>query len=310
MRKNNYPTSLLVVALILLSSALEPVKAQETSSEGGRERLLERWIMVEPWEFDGELPTTHTKHLLGYSWHGILDEYLSPISHNGWSVGYRILQDLPQKDGRSYHFYQELQLMGGIQKNPANSFTIYTIGGSHSIGPSWRVIRANNFTLDLGPLLSLDVQGNTKLSNSNNIGNFKASLGADAWSRAIYTIPTKYYPISISYSAQLPLMRLAFFPDFGQSYYEYVSGENRSNPKLHFMSWHNSFILRQRLLVEMPIRNITLNAGVEHSYQTETASAIHFRQGYFMLVLGISLDHFILTGGKSRSSQLTNSYYE
>lgn len=295
-----------VTILILLSSLSLPLTAQ---SGGKKESLIHRvgrYVQGEPWRFDSVLPTTHTKYLVRLGGTGVKDEYLSPISHSGLYTGVSILTD-GRMSGREdrWHYYGEIDLSFGLPKNASNKTTMHIVSGRYLGGPAYRMLNSSGWTVDVAPTIAAQIQGNMKLTNANNIMNIKGSLGLDAWARVMYRIPWEVMPIHLSYSAQLPLLHLAYHPHFGQSYFEYVSGENRVWPKFYFAAPHNTLSLRQRLLVDLPIRSHTITLGVEHYHMRQELNSTKFRHGAWSVMLGISLDHLHLSGNRStRSSQV------
>lgn len=287
-----------------------PLLAQEPAEKMRWHEKLEHWVKGNPWEYQGSLPTNHTKHLVSYNWRNVKDEYLSPIVHSGFGASYHWLRDEIQVPNTTFHIYHESLFSLGILENPANKSKFYLISGNYSVGPAWRVLNVKDVTLDLAPLASLDLQGHFKLSNTNNVGNLKASLGVDSWARVRYTIPWNLFPLTLSYSLQVPMAHFSFYPEFGQSYYDYISGENKKSPKLHFTSFHNSQKLKQRFLVDLPIRHLTVTLGAEYLFTNEVVNSTKYQDGYWSILVGISLDSFSVSGRKSRSSQIRSSYYD
>lgn len=295
------------ILLIFLSAVTGLSTAQE------RERWynkLGNWVQGEQWVYESPQPMTHNKLVIHYGGRGVLDEYLSPISHNGYHLQISLLTDYGAPIEQKWHLYQEALVYGGEMENQANGGEMYNIGGSYSIGPSWRVLRCKGLSLDLAPLMTFYIEGNFKPSNTNNVANGKGSLGIDAWARLRYQIPWKIMPMAFSYSIQTPLLHGTFHPQYGQSYYDYISGENDRAIDLHFASLHNSMGIHQRLLVDLPIRNVTVSVGAEHSYLTQQLSHTRFREGTWSVLLGISFDIFSLSGNKSvQSEQIYSTLY-
>lgn len=265
-----------------------------------------RYVQGTPWRFDSMLPTTHGKYLLHIGRIGIQDEYLSPISHTGTSFGISVLMDgkLKSKNNK-WHYYGESEMNVGWPKNQANHTTMYVIEGRYLGGPVYRLFNRQQWLIDISPAVAVNIQGNIKMSNSNNVVNVKGDIGLDAWGRIMYRIPWEVMPVNFSYSIQVPLFHMACHPHFGQSYYEYVSGENRELPRFYAASLHNTFALRQRLLVDLPIRSTTVTVGVEHSYMKQMINSTQYRKGTWSVMVGISLDYLVFSGNRStRSAQI------
>lgn len=284
-----------------------------TSAAFAQEKWYHRlgnWVEGEPWQMQEQLPTTHTKYLFQLGKRSVIDEYLSPISHGGYEGKVSFLTDFKAPVDRAWHLYQEVSIFGANMKNPANSGQMYGVGIEYDLGPSWRILRYKGLSVDLAPLFALKLQGNFKLANTNNIANGKGSFGIDGWARLRYQIPWRVMPLAISYSAQLPLLQGAFHPDYGQSYYDYISGENGAKLALHFGSLHNTQGIQQRLLIDLPINNFTFTLGAEHTYLSQKISHTTYREGSWGVILGFSLDIASFSGNRSlKSSQIHSTLY-
>lgn len=305
-KQNHWRKVWVLLALLPIYSSV--VLAQESTQEKWYHKLG-KWVEGEPWSWEGNLPMTHTKYLFHIGEMGVKDQYLSPIAHRGMEGKLSFLTDFAASSQRSWHIYQDVSLNLASLKNKANGTVMYSLGVDYAVGPSWRVVKHKGLSLDLAPLLALKVGGHIKESNTNNIGNVKANIGLDGWGRLRYQIPWKTMPLSISYSAQIPLLMGAFHPEYGQSYYDYVSGDNGAKIAIHFGSFHNTIGIKQRLLIDLPIYNLTLTVGAEHSYFGQKINHTTYKSGCWNLVVGLSLDSFKLSGGKAVASpQITNRY--
>ena len=277
--------------------------AQEQERKGFWQKTGE-WFQGMP--YGGEMPlyTTHTKLLLGAGAVGIEDGYLSETTHSGPLLSIQSFTDYALRSDRDkWHVYQEAEILGGFPKNPANRTTMYVIGGRYSLGAAWRAFLWHGLSLDLAPMLSASVQGDLKLSNTNNVTNVKADFGLDAWARLRYRIPVEAFPMKVQYSLRLPIIHGTFSPAFGQSYYEYVAGGDESvKVAFHPTSFHNGFEIRQNLLIDLPIRHVTVTIGAEHRYQNTRLSSLIFRQGSWMGLAGVSFDLFGLSGNRTHKS--------
>ncbi|TFH94834.1 hypothetical protein [Porphyromonas levii] len=290
-----------IITLLIGSSALAQEKWYQK---------LGTWVEGEGWQMHEQLPTSHTKYLFLAGKRSVIDEYLSPTAHSGWEIKADFLTDFKAPIERPWHLYQEVSVCAAEMKNPANGGRMYTLGLGYDLGPSWRILRYKGLTLDLAPLVALSLKSNYKPANTNNIANVKGSLGIDACARLRYQIPWRIMPLSISYSAQLPLLQCTFHPDYGQSYYDYVSGENGAKLGFHFGALHNTRGLRQRLLIDMPINSVTVTLGAEHTYLNQRLSHTIYREGSWGIVLGFSVDVATFSGNQSlKSSQIHSTLY-
>lgn len=271
-------------------------------------KKIVNWISGTPYEATGTIPTTHTTLLLGVGQVGTIDSYLSESAHTGLLFQFLSMVDYPPIHEGPWHIYMESNLQAGMPKNKANGSVLYLIGGRYSLAGAYRALRWKGVAVDVAPMATLQAQGNLKTSNVNNVGNVKAGLGLDAWARVRYRLPIEAMPIAIQYSMRMPMVGIGFQPDYGQSYYDYVSGENNAPIKLHLTSFHNHWHLDQRFVLDLPIRNLTISLGAEYSFTDEKNRSLHFQQGQWTALLGVALDLFTLSGNKSaRSSNIKRS---
>ena len=303
---------------LLSLAAMSPciLFAQSGSPSVSRREEPAFWAKTGAWfkgnPYSGEVPlyTAHTKLLFGAGSVGILDTYLSETTHTGLYLSLLSQTDYPIRSGRDkWHVYQEIGLYGGLPENPANSSTMEFFGGYISVGAAWRAFLSKGFSLEMAPLLTIDAQGDLKLSNTNNISNVKASFGLDAWARLRYRLPLDAFPMRAQYTVRMPLLHGAFSPSFGQSYYEFVAGESRVMPlKFYPLTVFNGIDVRQQLLLDLPIRHFTLTIGAEYGYKSHELNHLRFRQGSWAGLVGVSFDLFNISGNRSiRSPYIRNA---
>lgn len=306
-RYRNIPVGVALLLLLICGTATAQRPEEPTRWDRFVSRTKE-YVMGEPWRFDGSLSTTHRELLLGFGRAGVRDEYLSPSTHTGWDFHLFLGTDRPYFAPK-WHLRQELELGVGLPKNQANGSVMYLPRLYGQTAFAYDLAERGGLRLEVAPAWSLMVQGDLKLSNTNNVVNVKATTGADAWGRVSYRFPWETLPMRLSYSVTLPLLHLAFHPEYGQSFYEYVSGDNPSRIGLHFTSLHNSLSVRQQLLVELPIHNLTCTLGLQHHGMRERINHTTYRYGRVGLVVGVSLRTATLSGNRAlRSPHLSSSF--
>lgn len=308
-RSDRWLHRLLVVAL-LFSCYPDTVWGQEGKT------FLNKWagkvrsyLYGDPWKYDSLLCTTHTKILLGLGQNRIADTYLSPITHIGGDIRIKVLTDGPEKRSL-WHWTQEVDVVFSTPQNPANRSTIYHFGGEYSVGPLFNVFDMHRFRVNVGPLFDVNVKGNLKLSNTNNVFSLKASGGLDGVLRLVYRADLWEYPLILGYSTQLSLVHLTFSPEYGQSYYDYIAERNRSSIKLTPTFFNNRFNFKQRMVVDCPIHNATITLGLEHLYHQAMINNISYKESHVLFLFGYSFDFVKMAGGRSlRSKFVRNSYH-
>lgn len=270
---------------------------------------IKNYLNGDPWQYDSLLYTTHTKILLGLGQNRVADTYLSPTTHIGGDIRLKVLIDAPRRE-RKWHWTQEIEAVFSTPQNPANGSTIYHFGGEYSIGALFSLYDKYNLRISAGPLLDLNAKGNLKLSNTNNVFNLKASVGIDGTLRAVYRANLWNYPLILGYSTQLALFHLTFSPEYGQSYYDYISEQNRASIKLTPTFANARFNFKQRMTVDCPIHNATVTLGVEHLYHQSMIHNISYKESHVLFLLGYSFDFVKMSGGRSlRSKFVRNSYH-
>lgn len=301
------------VALIALIACLFPMqlKAQDDGKEEIRwYNKVRNWVSSEGYTFDGSIKTTHTKYLMKGGRKGIIDEYISPIAHKGWQLGASFLTDYATQRDRKWHLYQELSVCLSDLSNAANGSKMYALALQYSLGPSWRVLSTKGFSIDLSPLFALNLGGAYKPSNTNNVANAKMSFGIEGWSRLRYQLPWNTMPIAISYTVQSPLIQCVFHPEYGQSYYDYVSGENGNRIKMKLGTPLNTIGIRQRLLVDLPIHNLTITFGAEHRHIKQEINRTTYQSGSWGVLFGCSVDLMCLSGNRAiKSKDIHNTLF-
>lgn len=311
MRRTSKKRHYAIALLLLTGGLLSQATAQETTPRSRIEKAktaVKEYVKGEPWTFDGTLSVTHRELLVGLGQVGVLDQYISPTAHTGADFALYYGTDFPPF-APGWHVRQEVTLGTGLPKNRANGSQMYVPRLFSQTALPYTLGRWGNLRLEMGPALSLLVQGNIKAANSNNVANAKVSSGIDGWGRLSYRIPWEILPMRLSYSASIPLLHAAFHPEYGESYYEYVSGDNRKWPHLYLTAPHNSLALRQQLLLELPIHSLTWVIGMQHQWIGETINHTKYRYGSVGLLIGVTLDSASFSGGRIlRSSQLRSSY--
>lgn len=300
---------LIVVALLLLSSS--SIGYAQAGDSGFKKftNKVKNYLHGDPWQYDSLLHTTHTKILLGIGQNRIADSYLSPTTHIGGDLRLKVLVDAPRREKRWY-WSQDIEALFSTPKNPANGSVIYHFGGEYSIGQLFSLYDKHNLRVSAGPLLDLNAKGNLKLSNTNNVFNLKASVGIDGALRAVYRAHLGSYPLVLGYSTQLALFHLTFSPEYGQSYYDYISEQNRSSIKLTPTFANARFNFKQRMTVDCPIHNATITLGMEHLYHQSMIHNISYKESHVLFLIGYSFDFVKMSGGRSlRSKFVRNSYH-
>lgn len=294
---------------LLLSMGNTPSWGQELDSKPQKwYHGLKDYLYGRPWQYDSLLHTTHTKLLASFGQQRVLDAYLSPTVHIGEDIRFRVLTSSPKRQHKWY-WNQEVELLMSFPTNRANGSVMYHFGGEYMLGPLFDVFQRSCFKLSVGPALDVNTKGNLKLSNTNNVFNLKASVGLDGQMRGVYLAHLWGYPLALSYTTQLSLFHFTFSPEYGQSYYGYISEQNKKPLRFVPSLPHQRFNLKQRLLIDLPIHHATLTLGVEHLYHNAMIHNLAYKESHVSLLVGYSFDFVKMSGGRSmRSKSIKNSY--
>lgn len=195
-------------------------------------------------------PQKENSIFIGVGSADILDTYLSPYSYKG--VGATFALDLRQQ-GNRFVYLHDFQVMLANAENPAKNADDYAGSFRYSFSMLRPIVSTDKFELNLGGEAELNLGCVWNDRNGNNPAQAKLSLLADAAAEAAYRFNLFRKPFRLRYRLSVPLLGVAYSPDFGQSYYEeFILGNGGSNVK--FANPANTPSLRQRLLLEIPKR--------------------------------------------------------
>lgn len=199
-------------------------------------------------------------YLFGIGSSSQVDTYLSPLEYTGIQASFlsRINRQTRWAGGRVHY---QGTLLGAFSHNRTKSKHGEEWGGHVGYTAGWHYIwpLPHNLTVKAGGLLGGDAGFlyNTRGSNNPAQGRFRIDLMASAG--LDYTFALRRKKMKVSYQADMPMLGVMFSPQFGQSYYELSIGNRDHNV---CCAWPgNGFNLRQMLLVEIPFRYFSLQAG-------------------------------------------------
>lgn len=184
--------------------------------------------------------------------------YLAPLLYEGDQIGVRYER---WRTMRSYKWTNQQIIDADFADGDAEK-------GQHSSSWSARVMyryamhrdisrlldgHCPGLTVLIGPYAGLETgfDYNLKLGGSNNPGTarFVGNMGVSLASTYDYTLWGR--PCKVNLQAQMPLLGLAFMPEYGASYYETFLLESDNNG--HITSLHNEQDLDVRLSTDIPL---------------------------------------------------------
>ena len=191
----------------------------------------------------------------------IYDSYLSPLEYKGLELrisSERMHMTHLLKDNVSRQSFFNINF--SRTENVSGSGIMYYGMFSWSYALHYQFHVAKGLKLLAGPFIDLNAGFIFNRRNSNNPAQGKAYGSIGASGMAIYKFHIKRYPMVARYQLDLPLVGLAFSPEYGQSYYE-IFNVGHSNSVVHFTSLHNSPSMRHTLTFDFPIRKAVLRIG-------------------------------------------------
>lgn len=199
-------------------------------------------------------------YLFGIGSSSQLDTYLSPLEYKGIQASFlsRINRQTHWANGNLHY---QGTFLGAFSHTKTASKYGEEWGAHVGYTAGWHYVWTlpNHLTLKAGGLLGGDAGFLYNARNGNNPAQGRFRLDVLASVGASYKLAIRQKNVLFSYQADMPMLGVMFSPQFGQSYYELSIG-NRDNNVC--CSWPgNGFNLRQTLLVEIPFRYFSLQAG-------------------------------------------------
>ena len=257
-----------ILTFAILIGMLLPMSAQSLASDRFEQRSLS----------------------LGGGYTTLVDTYLSPLRYDGAHVAL-LSEGFSQTaipGGR--WFAQSLFALHGDYATPASGSGL-TVGGmaDYSYTCYYQVPllspQGGRLRLFVGPQAQLRVGGIYNLRNSNNPAQLKlgANFAASAMAKYIFTLWDT--PMNVRLQTDLPLLGVAFGPDYGQSYYE-IFYLGQSEGSVHLTSLHNNLSLRANLSYDLQLPTSTLRVTFASDLYQWTLGKQHYRMFTHSIMLG------------------------
>lgn len=219
--------------------------------------------------------------MVGVGANNVLDTYLSPFNYTGLDIRimHETLRQTKQLEGRLYH-QSLLDVDGGYLTNKSKSAHEYVFGVRYSYAWLYNICNdnpnsnpnsnsnpnlnsnpnPNRLTILTGLQPSVYLGGIYNTRNGNNPAQAKANFMLNATAIATYNVHIFKKVFPISYQLTVPLVGIAYSPNYGQSYYEEF-GLGNYDHNICFAHIANMPTMRHLLTVDIPIRNNYLRVG-------------------------------------------------
>ena len=258
-----------ILTISLLMGLLMPVAAQSLSGSRFEERSLS----------------------LGGGYTNMVDTYLSPLRYGGGNVSLmsECFSQTTIPGGR--WFAQSLFVLHGDYATPASGNGL-TVGGMGDYSYTWYYEapllspQGGKLRLFVGPQAQLRLGGIYNLRGSNNPAQLKLGANLAASAMAKYSVALWDIPMGVRLQADVPLLGVAFGPDYGQSYYEiFYLGQGEGC--VHMTSLHNNLSLRTHLSYDLQLRPCTLRFTLANDLYQWTLAGQHYRMFTHSVMLGV-----------------------
>lgn len=237
--------------------------------------------------------------LWGLGVSNIFDTYLSPLEYKGPEM--RFMHERMRMTGLmdgKVSTQSIIQFNISQTKNISKTARSYTGMMNWSYAMHYQHRASDNFKILFGPMIDTNLGFIYNTRNSNNPAQAKAYLSLDASAMAIYKLKIKNYPIIARYQMNLPVMGMAFSPEYGQSYYEIFSLGHHGRNVL-FTSFHNAPSLRQILTLDFPLGKSLIRMGYLCDIQQFRLNNLKSHMYSHNFMIGF-VRSFFLVSGKNR----------
>lgn len=226
-----------------------------------------------------EYPTTIL--MIGVGSDNILDTYLSPYSYTG-TRGDLIVEKQYE------HTVHRIRAYFGRTENPGNNVYDYDFGLMYGLTHHFSLLHTDRWTLKAGPMGQLLLGCAYNDRNGNNPAQAKASLMAHLSSLVTYGFSIKNKPCALEFAFDVPVVGLAYSPQFGQSYYEEFSLGHYDNNCV-FANTINTPSVNYRLLFCFPLGSTRFCVGYNgFVYQTKY-NKLRYHAYVHSFVIGVNI---------------------
>ena len=188
----------------------------------------------------------------------LLDTYLSPLKYEGAHAMIMSERFSQTKAESGRWFSQSLFALHADYTLVAQGRGMM-VGGmaDYTYSYYYRPLHTQRWNLYAGAQGQGRIGGIYNLRNSNNPAQLKLGINIAASAMASYRLRLRNTPMSLRLQADMPLLGLAFAPDYRQSYYEIFYLGN-SEGCVHATSPFNNLSLRSRVCYDVEFRPCTL----------------------------------------------------
>lgn len=236
--------------------------------------------------------------MLGIGAVNTLDTYLSPEEYTGTELRY--ISHSVRENGTklSRELVHQAQILSVRNRRENNN----ELGGFYNFQYNWQYtlgqwnVGEGELRLKVGGGVDTRLGFLYNMRNSNNPAQAYGQVNIAPNAVAAYRFRLRNLPFQLRYEVQVPLLGLAFSPNYGQSYYEIFTRDNYDH-NLVITSPVSAPSLRQQLTLDFTVRHTTFRIGYLGDYQQAKINQLRQHVWSNLLVLGIvrkfSINKFI-----------------
>lgn len=228
---------------------------------------------------------TERRGMVGISHTDILDTYLSQETFKGTELRY-VSQTQRQRVGSrvssevTHHIFLSSAGTRGNNNSLLTAMYNFKIGWHYN----WQLGRPD-LKFKVGGLVDGTLGGSYNTRNSNNPAQARLSLSIDPSAKVSWDFHIKEHPFALNYEIAMPLIGLAFSPNYGQSYYEIFS-EGNYDHNIVVTSPFSGPQLQMRLTLDFRLWRSTFSVGYLGDIRQMRANSLKYHQYSHGVVLG------------------------
>lgn len=235
----------------------------------------------------------------------VTDTYLSPQPYDGLSLSVlsEKIQNTSLIDNRML-LQQQLGLMAGLTRSPLKTSKEYVALLRYHLSGYYPFVEDQSYRLLGGVGWDTQLGGIYNVRNSNNPGSAKAQTNLTLQGIAFYSVNK----LTFRWQIDVPVAGIFFGPNFGQSYYEMFSLNNRRQT-VHFGSLHNHFAVRQLLTADLSFSGVTFRVGYQYDFRQQKAHHHTSRMNQHQLMCGVVIQSLNFGGKTLNRADYPRVYY-
>lgn len=238
----------------------------------------------------------------------VRDTYLTPVTYHGTNLrlGYSAMQATGFAPERWVR-HLELGVEYDNVHNPVGNNTMHTamVDASWSLMRRWRL--DHGLQLMAGGMIGARGGAIYNGKNSNNICSVKVHVGVGLAGGAVYPVRLGRLPVTLSLAASMPLVGVAYSPQYDESYYEMYVGNHSG---LVHAAWPgNRLQVNSQLCADLHLGNTIVRVGMRQHTETMHINNLHTRLVNTSLVLGVGGDFMNVTRNKPKPAHIISSMY-